>query len=197
MALKPGYLLLVGAGTIVVISGIKGWGIGHTFRDVIAGKDPWKNPALANQISGTPASVLINQVGGGPEAGSGIVGAAPTPSGSEDSWIRSFLIAVGAPTTGANIRSVSAWITHEGNFATSGNNPLNTTQTNSDSIGTKNSIGVQIFKTPSGGVNANATALLNGQYGDVLMLLRSGQGLCGRQLQGLSTWSGGGYTSVC
>jgi hypothetical protein len=29
------------------------------------------------------------------------------------------------------------------------------------------------------------------------MLLRSGQGLCGHSLAGLSTWSGGGYSQVC
>lgn len=197
MALKPGYLLLTGAGAVIAVAGIKGWGIGQTFRDVIAGKNPSLHPALASQISGTPLSALINQTGGGPPTGSGVVQAAPTPSESEDSWIRSFLAAVSAPATAANIRSVSAWIGHEGDFATSGNNPLNTTQANSDSIGTKNPVGVQIFRTPSGGVNANATALLNGRYGDILMFLRSGQGFCGQSLQGLSVWSGGGYSSVC
>ena len=58
MPLKPSYLLLAGAGAIVIVSGIKGWDIGHTFRDVIAGKDPGKNPQLASQISGTPAGAV-------------------------------------------------------------------------------------------------------------------------------------------
>jgi hypothetical protein len=196
MPIKPGYLLLTAAGAIVVYSGLKGKGIGATTRSIISGQDPRTVPQLVGEmITGVPGQV--NQTGGGPPTGPGIVGTAPTPTGSEDSWIRSFLIAVGAPTTPANVSSVSAWIAHEGDFATSGNNALNTTQSNSDSIGTKNSIGVQIFRTPSGGVNANATALLNGKYPDILMLLRSGQGLCGHQLQGLSTWSGGGYSSVC
>lgn len=195
MPLKPSYLLLVGAGAIVAYSGLKGKGIGAVARGVISGQDPRTLPQIASDmIKGTPS---VNQTGGGPASGSGIVQTAPTPTGSERSWISAFLIAVGAPTTKANIDSVTAWIRHEGDFATSENNPLNTTQTNSDSIGVKNSIGVQIFKTPSGGVNANATALLNGLYGDILAALRSGNGLCGRSFHGLSTWSGGGYDSVC
>ena len=180
------------AGSLLLYAGIKGLSVPGAVQAIIQGKSP-ATAAKTAQISGTP----ITQTGGGPPSGSGIVGAAPTPTGSEKSWIDSFLIAVGAPTTAANEESITAWIAHEGDFATSGNNPLNTTQANSDSIGTKNSVGVQIFRTPSGGVNANATALLNGLYGDILLLLRSGQGLCGHSLQGLSTWSGGGYSSVC
>src|SRR5258708_2451354 len=180
------------AGSVLLYAGIRGLSIPGAVQAIVQGKSPG-TAAAAAQITGTP----ITQAGGGPPAGSGIVGAAPAPTGSETSWIKSFLTAVGAPSTPANLSSVSAWISHEGDFATSGNNPLNTTQTNSDSIGTKNSVGVQIFRTPSGGVNANATALLNGLYGDILLLLRSGQGLCGHSLQGLSTWSGGGYSSVC
>jgi hypothetical protein len=196
MPIKPSYLLLTAAGAIVVYSGLKGKGIGDTTRSIISGKDPRTVPQLVSEmITSVPGQV--NQTGGGPATGPGIVGSAPTPTGSEDSWIKSFLIAVGAPTTAANVNSVSAWISHEGDFATSGNNALNTTQPNSDSIGTKNSIGVQIFRTPSGGVNANATALLNGRYPDILLALRSGQGLCGRSFQGLSVWSGGGYSQVC
>lgn len=197
MPLKPSYLLLVGAGAIVAYSGLKGKGIGAAFRSVISGQDPRTLPQIASSvIQGT--SSPVTQTGGGPASGSGTVQAAPTPTGSERSWISSFLIAVGAPVTQANLNSVSAWIAHEGDFATSENNALNTTQSNSDSIGTKNSIGVQIFKTPSGGVNANATALLNGLYGDILAALRSGNGLCGQTFKGLQTWSGpGGYDRVC
>jgi hypothetical protein len=194
LPLKPSYLLLTGAGAIVAYSGLKGKGIGAVARQIISGQSPQSVPQqLSSLIKGAP----VSQTGGGSPSGSGVVQSAPTPTGSEVSWITAFLIAVGAPPTSANIHSVSAWIAHEGDFATSGNNALNTTQSNSDSIGTKNSIGVQIFRTPSGGVNANATALLNGLYGDVLSALRSGQGLCGQNFHGLSTWSGGGYSSVC
>ena len=178
----------VAAGSVFLYAGIRGKSVLATIQGIIQGKAPGMAPAAA-QISGTPASSAVTSSTG--------VSAAPAPSGSETSWIKSFLTAVGAPSTAANVSSVSAWISHEGSFASSGNNPLNTTQANSGSVGTKNSIGVQIFATPSDGVNANATALLNGLYGDILLLLRSGQGLCGHSLQGLSTWSGGGYSSVC
>ena len=182
----------VAVGSVLLYASIKGLSIPGAVQAIVQGRSP-ATAASAAQITGTP----VTQTGGGPASGSGIVGAAPAPTGSEKSWIDSFLTAVGAPVTAANEASIRAWISHEGDFATSGNNPLNTTQSNSDSIGTKNSVGVQIFRTPSGGVNANATALLNGLYGDILLLLRSGQGLCGHTLHGLSVWSGGGYSSVC
>ncbi len=182
----------LGIGTLLLYSAIKGKSILATVQSVIIGQSP-ANVAPTEQItSPTPPADVKSKTGG-----AGLVNAAPTPTGSEKSWIDSFLTAVGAPTTGPNEQSLTAWIAHEGDFATSGNNALNTTQPNSDSIGVKNSIGVQIFRTPSGGVNANATALLNGLYPDILMLLRSGNGLCGQSLKGLSTWSGGGYSSVC
>lgn len=183
---------MIAAGGLLAYAGIRGKSVPAAAQALIQGKSA-ATAASAAQITGTPVTVTQS----GPASGSGLVQAAPAPSGSEKSWIDSFLTAVSAPVTAANEQSVTAWIAHEGDFATSGNNPLNTTQTNSDSIGTKNSIGVQIFRTPSGGVNANATALLNGRYGDILMLLRSGQGICGHTLQGLSTWSGGGYSRVC
>lgn len=179
---------MLAAGGLLTYAGVRGYSIPSALQKLIQGQSP-SGAAKAAQISGTPASAGVTSSSG--------VGAAPAPSGSEKSWIDSFLTAAGAPLTAANESSVTAWISHEGDFASSGNNPLNTTQANSGSIGTKNSIGVQIFRTPSDGVNANVTALLNGFYGDIVMLLRSGQGLCGHSLQGLSTWSGGGYSSVC
>lgn len=183
---------MIAVGGLLAYAGVKGISIPDEIAKLIQGQSP-ASAAKTAQITGTS----VSQTGGGPPTGSGLVQAAPTPTGSEKSWIDSFLTAVGAPITAANEQSITSWIAHEGDFATSGNNPLNTKQTNSDSIGTKNSVGVQIFRTPSGGVNANATALLNGLYGDILMLLRSGQGLCGHSLHGLSVWSGGGYSSVC
>jgi cell wall-associated NlpC family hydrolase len=51
LPLKPSYLILAGAGGIVVYSGLKGYSIGHTIRDIIAGHNPQKNPVLTAQIS--------------------------------------------------------------------------------------------------------------------------------------------------
>jgi cell wall-associated NlpC family hydrolase len=52
MPLKPAYLALAGAGVIVAVAGVKGWGVGGTFRDVISGKDPSQNASLTAQITG-------------------------------------------------------------------------------------------------------------------------------------------------
>jgi resuscitation-promoting factor RpfB len=52
MPVKPGYLALAGAGTIVAIAGVKGWGLGHTFRDVVSGKKPGQQDIqLTSQIT--------------------------------------------------------------------------------------------------------------------------------------------------
>jgi hypothetical protein len=53
------------------------------------------------------------------------------------------------------------------------------------------------YPTAAEGIAATAQTLNNGRYGDILLWLRSGKGLCGKQLNGLSVWSGGGYNQVC
>lgn len=189
---------MIAAGGVLTYAGVRGKSVPGALTALIQGQSPATAPKAA------PIQQIVQVTQTGPATGPGLVQAAPTPTSSEDSWIRSFLAAVSAPATPANISSMSAWISHEAPWNSSPpdgalytNNPLNTTQPNSDSIGAINSVGVQRFRTLSGGLNANATVLLNGRYGDILMLLRSGQGLCGHSLQGLSTWSGGGYSSVC
>jgi hypothetical protein len=180
------------AGSVLAYAGIKGYSVPHTIQLIVQGK-----PVTGqNQVSpiGTPSSPSPS---GAAAAGESGVASAAAPSGTEKSWIGSFLTAISAPGTPANESSVSSWISHEGPFSSSDNNPLNTTLATAGSVGTKNSIGVQKYATPSDGVNATAQTLLQGNYGDIVMLLRSGQGLCGHTLSGLSTWSGGGYSSVC
>ena len=119
------------------------------------------------------------------------------PSGpGETAWITAFLAAIGAPPTPANIDSISNWIRHEGPYGTQGpNNPMNTKQPEPGSWDWYQ--GVQGYPSPAVGIEALASTLMNGNYGDILLYLRSGQGLCGKQLAGLSTWSGGGYSQVC
>jgi hypothetical protein len=53
------------------------------------------------------------------------------------------------------------------------------------------------YPTAAEGIAATAQTLNNGRYGDILLWLRSGKGLCGKKLHGLSVWSGGGYDQVC
>jgi hypothetical protein len=76
MAVKPAYLALAGAGAIVAVAGVKGWGIGHTFRDVISGQDPRGNVELASQIQGAEFPDTGGTSGGNaPPSGGGKVNA--------------------------------------------------------------------------------------------------------------------------
>jgi hypothetical protein len=53
MPVKPAYLALAGAGTIIAVAGVKGWGLGHTFRDVVSGNKPGQQDIqLTSQITG-------------------------------------------------------------------------------------------------------------------------------------------------
>ena len=121
---------------------------------------------------------------------------------SEASWISALLSKLGDPQTTANKQSIADWIHREtynwppedqGNVVT--NNPMNTGQPESGSR-PYNSAGVQIYPDLSVGLQGTYDTLINGHYGDILSRLRSGSGLISGASGGLSTWSGGGYTSV-
>jgi hypothetical protein len=164
-------------GAIILWSGIAGTTLSATFQDLLKGQVP-----QAAGENSSPAAAYIT---------------APAPG--EESWIDALLTAIGAPLTAANKNSIANWINHEGTYGTQGaNNPLNTTYappgTQSSSF---DGLAVKNFATSAQGLEATVTTLTNGNYGDILMLLRSGQGLCGHNLPGLSAWSGNGYSSVC
>lgn len=131
-------------------------------------------------------------------AGSSLDSLAVMPAGagsaSQASWVRAELRELGDPRTPANIGSLVAWQNREGGGGA--NNPLNSTEPAPGST-VFNGVGVQNYPTPGEGVAATAVTLRNGRYGDILAALASGQGLCGQSFAGLSTWSGGGYSSVC
>src|SRR5262249_2216526 len=103
------------------------------------------------------------------------------------SWEVSLLQALGMPVTKANVQSVVSWEAAEGgnwqNTATY--NPLNTTQAEPGSA-PMNSVGVQAYDSWSSGLQATVATLHNGSYGDILSALRTGKGLFGRHLAGLS-----------
>src|SRR5438552_4163072 len=56
VALKPSYLVLTGIGALVAVSGLKGWSISKTARDLISGQKPSVNPQLTAQITGATFS---------------------------------------------------------------------------------------------------------------------------------------------
>lgn len=178
-----------GGGLIFIWSGLKGARATGTLRSLLSGT----NPQAANDYPvGTPtgpAGFPSGTTGPGADTNPGHVGP------GETGWSTAFLKAIGAPGTNANIVSVNAWQAREGGGGQ--NNPLNTTLACCGATGSINSAGVKNYPTVADGVSANAKTLLGGGYGDILLALKSGRGLCGQSFAGLSRWSSGGYSSVC
>jgi hypothetical protein len=127
---------------------------------------------------------------------------------SESSWIRSLLGKLGDPRNSqADISSLAAWISHETenwppedpscNGLTVVNNPMNTGQLEPGSSSLPcNTSGVQVYPNLSVGLQGTYDTLENGRYNDILAQLRNGAGLASGASTGLSTWSGGAYTSL-
>lgn len=182
----------VAIGAIGVYGAITGKSPLQAIQAVIQGKSPGTVPQTQG-IAGTNSTTVAANPGTSTESNSGT--SAPT-SGSESQWISAALAAIGAPDNAANSSSMSSWISHEGPFGTQGaNNPLNSKLTMPGS--TNFYQGVQNYPSFAVGIQAFAQTIQGGPFGDVLMALRSGQGLCGRSFAGLSAWSGGGYSQVC
>lgn len=179
-------------GGLLLWSGVKGSSLTDTVKSVLGGNAPSNG-----QTIGTPSLGVTNGTGSTP----GTAGTSSTPaSGSEADWITAVLSGVGAPSTGANIDSLTDWISHESVFPGGPGkggqwNPLNTTQTEPGST-QYNSVGVQNYSDEQQGIQATIATLTNGNYSDILAMLRAGKGLKSGASAGLSKWSGGGYTSV-
>jgi len=125
--------------------------------------------------SGSFASALAQAQGGAP-ATNAIV---PTSSGrlnqaGVDSvqWARDFLAKLNMPITAENVRAISAWEQAEGTKASF--NPLATTQSGFAGETRFNSVGVKNYVTYQDGIDANAHALMNGRYTNILDALRAG-----------------------
>jgi hypothetical protein len=173
----------VAVGSVLVYAGVTGRDVLAAVQAVVQGKSPGTAPAGALAIGGTAAA---------PSSPSGPADvAAPV---SDPQFSTAVLAGVGAPTTASNVRSIESWIGREGGGGL--NNPLNTTYPLGGST-SFNGVGVQNYPTYADGVDATIRTLENGNYGDILLLLRGGDGLCGHELAGLSAWSGGGYSEVC
>lgn len=192
MPLKAGYLLLTGGGAVFIWSGIKGKSVSGVFRSLIGGDKP-QNAPDANPVSGITGDANTQGAGG-----SNVSLNVDTPANSsETAWITAFLKTIDAPATQANINSMSSWIKHETPWPpVASNNPMNTTY-NLPGATNYNSVGVKNYTSQAQGIQALAATIESGLYGDILMALRSGKGLCGQSFAGLSKWSGNGYSSVC
>lgn len=185
-------IIAIAGGGLLFYSAIFGKSFSSEIRTLLAGRDP-SQAQSANPITGQPIPATNTAGKGFGIPGTGTI----TPSGpGETSWIKALLMSIGAPTTQANINSISAWISHEGPYGTQGpNNPLNTTESGYGGYDWYGS--VKGYPTTSNGIAATVATLFGGQYGDIVSALRSGNGLCGQSFSGLSTWSNGGYSQVC
>jgi hypothetical protein len=181
----PG-IAAVGIGIVFVYGGVKGYSPVKAFENIIKGKNPSENQSGAS---------LVNAAS---DSGGSSGGVTPT-SGSETDWIKAFLTAIGAPQTTANINSLAAWMRREfsGWPPSAKNNPFATTQSMPGST-QFNSVGVQNYASAADGVSANAQTITNGRYPTIVSALKAGTGICGGGFASeFSTWSGGGYSSVC
>ena len=137
--------------------------------------------AAASQDDGSFAAALAQAQGG---TGASSASAAtstnvPTSSGSLNragvdsvGWARDFLTKVGMPITSENVKAITAWEQAEGTAAHF--NPLATTQSGFNGETRFNSVGVKNYATYQDGIDANADALTNGRYGNILAALRAG-----------------------
>ena len=87
-------------------------------------------------------------------------------------WARDFLTKLNMPITSENVRAISAWEQAEGTKASF--NPLATTQSGFAGETRFNSVGVKNYATYQDGIDANAHALMNGRYTNILDALRAG-----------------------
>jgi hypothetical protein len=134
------------------------------------GAAPVANPQLgASSGSGGDFSALLDQL----QATSGTSSVAPagTASTAREKWANDFLTRLNLPVTGENVRLMVAWQQAEGTRAQF--NPLATTQ-NMPGASRFNSVGVKNFASYDDGITANARALTNGRYENVLAALRRG-----------------------
>lgn len=186
----------VAAGGLFLYAGITGRSVLSTIQALIQGKAPTTVAKTQEIVPGTDPAGVNTANYGFTGVGGGYSQASVPGSANEASWIAAFLKSIGAPQTPANVSSVSNWIAHEGPYGTQAqNNPLNTTLQLSGSSSFAG-LAVQNYPTPAEGMQAIVNTLESGAYSDILALLRAGKGLTSGASQGLSTWSGGGYSSA-
>jgi hypothetical protein len=179
---------LMAGGAVLVYSGAKGYSILKAAQNLAQGK-------AANDGQST---ILIGTGNTATDSETGVQSGAPPANASEKAWIVAMLAALGAPPTAANISSITNWISRETPWpAVAKYNPLNTTQ-ESPGATQYNSVGVRNYTSPANGIIATVQTLENGNYQAIVAALRSGSGLAGSGPWNseLSTWSGGGYSSV-
>jgi hypothetical protein len=160
------------------------------------------------QTSGGSSGGSSSTGGGnaGSASGAGNTGAfsGTIPAGgdyNQTTWAQALLAAIGAPTSSSNVNSIVTWENREGGnwHNTAKYNPLNTTypmpgSSNMNNLG--GGQGVQAYTSWQQGLEATVDTLKSSSYSDIVGALQAGKGLSGASYKGLSTWSGGGYSSL-
>jgi hypothetical protein len=148
-------------------------------------------------------AAALSQAQGAPAAASTTGGAVPANSGTLNragvdsaGWAKDFLTKVGMPITPENVRAITAWEQAEGTKASF--NPLATTQSGFSGETRFNSVGVKNYADYQDGIDANAHALLNGRYTNILDALRAGNSATAvaQAIQNSPWGTGGGVLRV-
>jgi hypothetical protein len=123
--------------------------------------------------AGSSTATSSGTATGAVDASSGTFAAAmnTAQAGDKQQWANAFLTRLGMPVTSENVRAVVAWEKAEGTKAQF--NPLATTRSMPGATNF-NSVGVKNFASYGDGIEANAAALTNGRYGNILAALRQG-----------------------
>ena len=108
-------------------------------------------------------------------------------------WRVALLRRIGAKPTRQNLRFLSTWQRWEGGHTNNDAsfNWLNTTKNAPGAVRSINSVGVKAFKDFDSGINALASTLENGRYGDIVQGFRAGNPYKVKPVGGLSTWVSG------
>lgn len=142
--------------------------------------------ADAGHAASTAAHAVTTAIGGGDSY---------TPS----SWARAVLRAEGDPRSPCNMGAMLAWEGAEGGHwnNSAAYNPLNSTMPEPGSS-TMNSVGVRVYTSWRQGLRATIDTLNNGNYGNILAALRSGDSAQAvADAVGNSPWGTGGFAAGC
>jgi hypothetical protein len=120
-------------------------------------------------------------------------------------WADAALVALGAPTTSANVQTMVDWFANEGTPHDL-NNPLNLQtpyggSTTSTADGDPPAVHIQAYPAPADFVAAFPIEMNNGSYPAIVAALKAGTGLEGSAASPeiaaeLSLYSGGGYSTI-
>jgi hypothetical protein len=181
----------IAAGVLFTYAGIKGYSIPKTIQNLITGQSPL-NQAQVSGLKLTSTASVTGSASTSPSSSTSVAAGVSVAEGgtSETAFQTAMLQDLGAPVTAANLGSLHSWFLHEEPSFPPPNlwNPLNI----ENGAG-----GFMQYGSASAGAQATAQFIEDG-YHQILMMLLSGNGLCGDYCASdFLRWSNNGYSSVC